>query len=377
MDFAKSRGVVDLVIDGVNFFPRILADIESARSSVHVSEFEFRPGRIGDQFAVLLKKKAAQGVEVRLIVDRLGSAVDTASRRLMAELAAAGVQIVQNDTLGLHRRGLLGGHRQTVAWRFDELARADHRKLFVIDGCVGWVGSAGIADHFFDGRFHDVYVRTEGEVVAYLQTIFLASFRFLGGPLPEDPGWIASCYPPATNPGTTPIAVLHNAPRAGLLANTDAIADLIDTARARIDIVCPYTADRGMLQRLMSAARRGVSVRFLAPARSGSWATAWAFAHYIPGLLASGIDVWLNAAFPHAKVILADDRVLIGSTNLDAWALYRNWELGLLIDDAAVTQRVRAELFDRDIDRATQATAEVHPVARARNAAFAAIGPLI
>ena len=132
-----------------------------------------------------------------------------------------------------------------------------------------------------------------------------------------------------------------------------------------------------MMERLMSAARRGVSVRFVAPASSSSWATAWAFKHYIPRLLAAGIDVWLHPAFPHAKVILADDRVVIGSTNLDAWALYRNWELGLLIDDAAVTELVRAELFDRDIGRATHATAEMHPVARARNAAFATIGPLI
>ena len=66
-------------------------------------------------------------------------------------------------------------------WNLRGLGHIDHRKLVVVDGRVGWVGGAGIEDHFQDGRFHDLFLRVEGPVVAQLQLVFVASFRWLGG----------------------------------------------------------------------------------------------------------------------------------------------------------------------------------------------------
>jgi cardiolipin synthase len=155
------------------------------------------------------------------------------------------------------------------------------------------------------------------------------------------------------------------------------MAALIDGAAQRIDVISPYTADRGMLDRLMAAARRGVSVRFVAPATSNSWATAGAFEHYIADLQAAGVEVWQHPVFPHAKVVLADDNVLVGSTNLDAWALYRNWEIGLLVEDPSVAETFRRDLFDRDIARSTEAQAPTNLLVRAKNLVLAGLGPLI
>ena len=103
---------------------------------------------------------------------------------MFTRLAAAGAEIVVNDVLPPDRVGLFPAGRP--AWRLDELGRADHRKLYVIDGNVVWTGGAGIEDHFNDGRFHDVMVRVTGDVVRQAQAAFLTSFRGHGGPLPAD-----------------------------------------------------------------------------------------------------------------------------------------------------------------------------------------------
>jgi cardiolipin synthase A/B len=375
--FAPSRvASFELFVDGPSFYPRILDDIRAAQTSVHIVQYGFRPGQIGDQFALVLKEKARQGVAVRVIVDQLGSGIEVASRPLFDDLAANGVQVVRNDPFALDRDGPIGGPRP-VDWRLDELAHLDHRKMFVIDGRIGWVGGAGIEDHFVNGWFHDAYARVEGEAVGQLQAIFLTSFRLLGGPLPTDPSELDRLLPPPTEPGQIRTTVLHNVPAAGHLANTDAIERLIDGAERRLDLICPYTADREMLERMMAAAQRGVKVRFVVPAESNVWATAAALDYWMPELQAAGIEVWEHPILAHAKVVLADDRVLIGTTNLDAWALYRNWETGLLFEDARVAETVRRDLFDRDVAVSRLADTRINPFRRAGGWLMATISPLL
>jgi phosphatidylserine/phosphatidylglycerophosphate/cardiolipin synthase-like enzyme len=120
-----------------------------------------------------------------------------------------------------------------------------------------------------------------------------------------------------------------------------------------------------------------VPVRFVAPADSNSWATASAFEHYIPELQAAGVEVWLHPVFPHAKVVLADDRAVVGSTNLDAWALYRNWEIGILVEDAAFADTLERELFDVDVARSSPAVPPSSLLIRGKNWLLAALGPFI
>src|SRR4051794_29940910 len=231
----SSVSSVQLEIDGPNFFPRILDDIRAARTSIHIAEFGFKPGQLADELVPILQAKVRQGVPVRIVVDRIGSAVDFASKSMLEQLVGAGVQVVQNDAALIDRDGLLGGDR-SIDWRFDELGRLDHRKLFVIDGRIGWVGGAGLEDHFLDGTFHDVMVRVEGEAVWQLQSVFMSSFRLLGGPLPTAPANLDP-YFPAPPAGTIRTSVEHNVGRDGHLANTDVIHHLIDTAQHRLDLV--------------------------------------------------------------------------------------------------------------------------------------------
>ena len=122
------------------------------------------------------------------------------------------------------------------------LGHFDHRKFVVVDGRTGWVGGAGIEDHFDDGRFHDLFLRVTGPVVSQLQLVFLASFRWLGRSDPA--GQLDALFPAHEDvPGSVPATVLHNAP-GSYRPITDAIARLLDDARETLDVVNPYVTDR-------------------------------------------------------------------------------------------------------------------------------------
>ena len=136
------------------------------------------------QMARLLERKLEEGVEVRVIVDRYGSRPYADAREMFTRLARAGAQIVVNDVFPLDRDGLFPDD-QHFDWHQDEVGRADHRKLYVVDGAIAWTGRAS-RDHFRDGGFHDVMTRVTGDVVRQAQTAFLTSFRGHDGPLPAD-----------------------------------------------------------------------------------------------------------------------------------------------------------------------------------------------
>lgn len=354
--------------DGVHFFPRILADVEAARVSVHILMFGWREGAIGTRMAELLERKLAEGVEVRAIVDGLGSRAYGPARPMFTRLAAAGAQIVVNDVLPPGRHGLFPAGLRLDP-RQAELGRADHRKLYVIDGAVAWTGGAGIEDHFADGRFHDLMVRFQGAVVREAQAAFLTSFHGHGGPLPAD---LAACFPEPADAGTTP-AVLAQVIPGGFVAASQAIAAQIEGARERLDVMNPYLTNGAMVERILAAAWRGVRVRVVLAAQANSALAAAAARHRYADLLAAGAEVWeLPGTVVHAKVIVADDLVSIGTVNLDAWALYRNSEIALLARSRELAALVQERLFGPDIARSRRAA----PPAGAARIAAALAHPL-
>ena len=194
----SSASSVQLHVEGRNFYPPLLADIAAASSSVHINQFGFRPGLVGDRFAEVLVAKAAEGVPVRLIVDRQGTDPERGSKRaLRAADGGGGLVCVNRATQPRAPAGPLGGGG-AVGWNLRGLGHIDHRKAVVVDGRIGWVGGAGIEDHFENGEFHDLFVRVEGPVVAQLQLVFVASLRWLEG---DDSGKRAPGAVPGTRRG--------------------------------------------------------------------------------------------------------------------------------------------------------------------------------
>ena len=373
--FDESRAAsVEVHVEGRNFYPPMLADIASATSSVHINQFGFRPGVVGDAFADALVAKRREGVRVRLVVDRQGSDPERGSQELYRRLTAAGIEIcVVRATKLRAPHGALGTGGAS-RWNLAGLGHIDHRKVVIVDGRIGWIGGAGIEDHFQDGRFHDLFLRAEGRVVAQLQLVFLASFRWLGGSVPESE--LETLFP-SPDGGAIPAVVLHNAP-GRLRPITDAIARVLDGASETLDVVNPYVTDRGMIRRIERASRRGVRVRLFVPADANNWACAAAQRFHHGRLLDAGVRILEYPTMLHAKAFVSDgEELLAGTCNLEAWSLKRFFEIDLQVrsDEVArqfeerfATPAEAASAPGRTLDGAKE---------RAKATAFAALSPLL
>ena len=351
IDYAwSSAATVEPWAEGTEFYPRIFDDVRGAESSVHIIMFGWNSGEIGTQLAEILHEKLAEGVEVRILVDDQGSDPDGDSEDMYSALVDAGAQVEANDTIQLDFDGLFVDRE--LDWRQDEFGRAEHRKLYVIDGVVAWTGGAGVQDHFADGRFHDVMVRVTGDVVRQAQAVFLTSFRAHGAPMPADLG---AYFPPQPDAGSLPTALVQVIP-GGYVSATQAIRDMIDNAERRVDVMNPYLTDTDIIQRLIAASERGVEVRVVVSETSNNKYAEAALSHHYPALIDAGVEVWeYPGAVVHAKVLVADDQVNFGTVNLDAWALYRDFELGMIVEDPATVDLFETRLFEPDIARSRRA----------------------
>ena len=377
LEFGRSvASSAQLHVEGHNFYPPLLADIASASSSVHINQFGFRPGLVGDRFASALIAKAQEGVPVRLIVDRQGSDPERGSREFYERLTRAGIQVCVTRAMQPRvPRGPLnaGG---AIRWNLGGLGHIDHRKVVVVDGRIGWVGGAGIEDHFENGEFHDLFVRVEGPVVAQLQLVFVASLRWLGGEIPTNS--VPELFP-SLDQGSSPVpaVVLHNAP-GRFRPITEAIAALIDRAEDTLDVVNPYITDRGMIGRIVAAARRGVRVRLFVPADPNNWACGAAEQFHHRRLIEAGVQILGYPKMLHAKAFVADaEQVLVGTCNLEAWSLKRFFE----IDIGFVSADLVTQFEERFFAPAEEISSDLQPPStlkeRTRAAAFAAISPLL
>ena len=328
-------------------------------------------------FAETLTAKAGEGVPVRLVVDGLGSAPDKGSREHFRRLVDGGVQVCVNRASKL--RAAVGPLGKPVAmrWNLGAVGHVDHRKVVVVDGRIGWVGGAGIEDHFNDGRFHDLFVRVTGPVVAQLQLVFLTSFRWLGGgDIPS--GELDTLFPPLDE-GDDPIPAIvrHNAP-GSYRPITTAIARLFDDAVETLDVVNPYVTDRRTIRAIETAARRGVHVRLFTPANGNNWACAAAQQFHHARLLDAGVRILEYPTMLHAKAFVRDgEELLAGTCNLDAWSLKRFFEIDLQLWSGAVAAQFD-ERFSAPAEAVSSPGRAVSGLgARAKSAAFATISPLL
>jgi cardiolipin synthase len=365
----------EVLVEGERFYPPMLADIGAATSSVHINQFGFKPGQIGERFAEALLAKASEGVRVRLVVDKQGTDPDGASKAFYDRLLAGGIEVgVVRAAQPRAPSGLLGTCGP-ARWNLSQVGHVDHRKVVVVDGRVGWVGGAGIEDHFNDGRFHDLFLRVTGPVVSQLQLVFLASFRWLGGEVAA--GDLAALFPDHGAHQGAPAVVLHNAP-GRFRPITTAIAQTIETARQTLDVVNPYVTDRQMIERITDAARRGVRVRLFVPANANNWACAAAQQHHHARLLDAGVRILEYPTMLHAKAFVRDqEEVLAGTCNLEAWSLRRFFEI-----DVRVRSRELAAQFEERFSSPAEAVSRpgralTDTRERVKAAAFAAISPLL
>lgn len=316
-----------LLIDGEEYFPRMLEAIDGARLHILMEQYLVRSGRICDRFVTALSKAAQRGVAVYLMLDDFGSARMNDSDR--ERLQQAGVHLHFYNPIRFQRL-------QQNIFR-------THRKILAVDNQLAFTGGAGITDDFnydVDGQpaWHDVMLEIAGPVVADWQDLFVRTWQHCHTKTIE-----LNPKEPAIQAENQTGRLLEASPLRRQEINR-ALVHQIREAQHRIWITTPYfITSRKIRRNLRWAARKGIDVRLLTsgPYSDIPWVSS-AVRRLYGGYLKSGIRIFeYQPRFSHAKIEMVDNWVSLGSSNLDRWN--QHWSL-----DA--NQSVDAPVFTRNIE---------------------------
>ena len=326
-----------LLQNGDEIFPAMLAAIRSARTTINFETYIYWSGDIGREFADALSERAKQGVKVNLLLDWLGSA--KMDEQLTDGMAAAGVVI----------RRFHPPH-----WsHWGRMNNRTHRKLLVVDGHTAFTGGVGIAPQW-SGRaqdpehWRDSHFKVQGPVVAQMQAVFLDNWVKVTGDVLHGPK-----YFPALQPVGTEAAQMFSSSPAGGSESMQLMYLLAITAAARsIDLSASYfVPDALAVRALVDAMRRGVKLRIVVPGehidsdvvRSASRGT-WG-----PLLAAGALIAEYRPTMYHCKVMVVDGRLVsVGSTNFDNRSFRLNDEATLNVLDADFA-RQQVAVFEADL----------------------------
>jgi cardiolipin synthase len=316
---------VELLSDYSGIIDRIVADIDAAGDHVHLLYYIFADDQTGRRVADALMRAVRRGVHCRVLIDALGSR--SAKRRLMPELAAAGVRI----------------HHMLPIRLFKRLDVRNHRKIVVVDGQIGYVGSQNLIDaKYAEGiTYEEMMARARGPIVASLQTIFVDDWFLATGKHLNHPNH----FPPPEHCGEVAAQVLPSGPGYPNLNNQLLFVALIHAARERIVITTPYfIPDEPLLQAMHTAVLRGVDVHLVVSSKADQWLVGFAQHSYYEQLLEYGVKIHAyKRNFLHAKHLTIDDSVtVIGSSNMDIRSFALNEEVNLIIYNQALTTEMRA-----------------------------------
>lgn len=302
---------------GEDGFARMLDDLERAERYILFEYFIVAAGVMWDQIFDVLRRKAEQGVDVRVLYDDLGSYF-VLPENFHATLQAAGIKVQAVNPLGVRLR-----------MRYNN---RNHRKILVIDGLVSYTGGINIADEYINvvekfGHWKDTVVRIEGPATWSFVAMFLNVWDFKGEPddytrfVPvgelEQPGEWGVVQPFDDSP-------FDNCP-----VGEEAYLGLLNRARQSVDIFTPYLViDARMLEGLKQAARSGIRVRIVTPHIPDKWYVLEVTRSFYHPLVEAGVEIYeYTPGFIHAKQAVADGRIgVIGTINFDYRSFFLHQE---------------------------------------------------
>lgn len=332
-DYSKRKGDIHLITHGKDLFSLFLADIKNAHSSIHILFYIVKDDQFSKNFLQLLIQKAKQGVEVRLLVDWLGS--HNTPKSLITEIRNAGGHVAYSNRL-------------KFPYPFFSLQQRNHRKISVIDGKIGYVGGYNVGKEYIDedsflSPWRDYHLRIFGESVMDLQNEFMVDWNHSSKtPIEKEDKYFSALSLGEMQHQFFPTEGLR-------LEHT--ICELIEAAKESICIGTPYfIPSKILLEKLMTALKRGVKIRIIVPKKADHFLVKEASFFYLRDLIESGAEVYqyLNG-FYHAKLIIVDEEICqIGTANFDRRSIYLNLEINCYIYDQDFIRKMIA-VVEKDI----------------------------
>lgn len=320
---------VDVLSDYDGILDRLVADIDGARSHVHLLFYIIADDAVAGRVIAALERAAARGVVCRVMADALGSRA-VRFEAMVPRLCAAGIEACETMRIAFFRQ------------RGARMDLRNHRKIAVIDARIGYTGSLNLVDPNFKAglTYEELMVRVTGPIVMELQAVFAQDWFLETGTALES----GEPFPDPEITGNVPAQVLPSSPLFARSNNQRLIVALVNAARERAVITTPYfIPDDALLQALTTAVLRGVDVRLVVPAQDDQVLVSNAQKSYYAELLRGGVRICrYGERFLHAKHASIDrDIAWIGSSNMDIRSFALNSEIVLLAYDRGVCDALR------------------------------------
>ncbi len=324
-----------ILTNGIETFDAILRAIQNARHHIHLEYYIFADDKIGNKFKDLLIEKSKQGVEIRIIIDDVGSW--SLSNDFMADL--------RNNDIEIYSFMEVRFPRLTSKMNF-----RNHRKIAIIDGKIGFTGGINIADRYSEGLkkigfWRDTHLQINGDAVASLQVIFTADWYFV-----INENLTGNKYfPKLSESAGTPVQVSTSGPDSDWKCIEQAFFAAITNAKKTVYLTTPYLMPpKAILSALETAALSNVDVRIIIPEKSDAITPKWCSFSFVEKLLDAGIKVYFyKNGFTHSKYMIVDDVFsTIGTTNLDFRSMETNFEVNAFIYEKEFAQKLKTIFLD-------------------------------
>jgi len=330
--------------NGDEFYPAMLQAISSARKTVTMEAYIYWKGEIGLRFANALAAKRRAGVEVKLLLDAMGSS--TIGKEILQVLKDSGCDVVWFNPLRLRTLG-----------RYNNRT---HRKSLIVDGRIAFTGGAGIADHWKGNatdpqHWRDIQVSFEGPAALGLQTGFAQNWLNTTGELIAGDGYFPRC----NEAGNLAVQTILSTPNSGSSAIRIMYYLSIVSAREKIFIANPYfIPDDSAVEILIEAKKRGVDVKIMvAGIYNDMRVSRYSSIHLYGKLLKAGIEIYeYNRTMLHQKTMVVDGVwSTIGTTNFDNRSFALNEESNISVHNQALAKQLE-DIFFKDLPACEQVT---------------------
>ncbi|MBL3700667.1 cardiolipin synthase [Leucobacter luti] len=327
-----------LCIDYEASFAEMAAAIREARDYVHIEFYIMVHDDATDDIFVAMREAVARGVQVRVLLDHVSAVRNPGTRRTAQSL----------DDLGAEWAYML----PVRPWR-GEYQRPDlrnHRKLIVVDGRIGFMGSQNLVDSSYNKpsnqrrglHWKDLMVRVEGPIVLGLEAVFQGDWYLETGQYLTH---LSEVSFEADKPGELDCQIVPSGPGYAGENNLQVFVALLYTAQRRISITSPYfVPDGSIMNALRAATARGVDVELFVSETGDQAVVYHAQRSYYEELLRAGVRIWMYRPpyILHSKHFTVDDSVaVVGSSNMDQRSFGLNMEISMV---------VHGESFVRDLD---------------------------
>ena len=327
--------VTDYYASGESFFAQVFDSLERAEKTVYLEYFIIEEGQIWDRILEILTRKAAQGVDVRLIYDDFGC-IQRLPKNYKHHLEELGIRAC--------------AFNRFIPILNSRLNNRDHRKLLLIDGVVGFTGGVNLADEYANlgpqrfGRWKDAGLCLRGEAVWSMTVMFLSMWNYVA----NERSMVQKPIFEAMMVDSGFVQPYLDTPLDDEAVGRIVFSNVITGARDYVWIMTPYLIiDEGMAETLTNAAKAGIDVRIITPGIPDKpYVYEMTRANYEP-LLKGGVRIFeYSPGFIHSKVFLSDDvTAAVGTVNLDFRSLYLHFENGVWLYRADCVTCIRAD-FD-------------------------------